>query len=205
VSDGGYTPGVSDPTSPTSEVPAPTVDVPGAGGDPTSRIDVPHRGPSRSQLPLVFIAVAAACFLVGIAVATTTRPAVLDTVLAEGDVGPDGGTIRFATGQLVFPAKAVDGELHVTVRRSTIDDRLRIRHDGRDIAIEPGELRAFRFEPAGVAFAEPVEITFRLPEDARNGSVFVIGSDGARPLEGTIDPARGTATVRVRDFSFEGS
>ena len=172
--------------------------------DATLELPVERQRPAlqHSQLVLVFIAVAAAGFLLGIASATTMRPQPVGAIVAEGDVGADGRTIRFDGGQVSFPKGSVAADLHVVIRRSTNTDRLRVSHEDRPIVIDPGKLFAYRFEPANAVFTKPVELTFRFPDEARNGTVFVRDGDSIRHLTGTIDPARGTATVLVRDFAF---
>ncbi len=170
----------------------------------TLEIPRPQRpGLQRSQLVLVFVAVAAASFLLGIVAATVTSPAPGEgAVVAEGDIDASGGTIRFPGGQLVFPTGAVDRGVHVVVRRSTIDERVRVADPRQPVVIDPGELFAYTFEPADVGFAGSVDITFRLPERARNATVFVQRDGAVDHLAGRVDPVRATATIRVRDFRF---
>ena len=93
-------------------------------------------------------------------------------------------------------------QTHLVVRRSRVPDRLRVLHEDDPIVIEPGKLFAYRFEPVDVVFAEPVAITFRLPDGARNATVFVRRGAEIDHLRGTVDPARGTATIEVRDLDF---
>jgi hypothetical protein len=184
----------------TSEVPRP-VDAPTS---PDITLPLPARPAALrpGQVALAFIAIAAASFLLGIAVATSGGRSSGERTVAESDVGPSGGTIRFDGGQLVFPQGAVSRTIHVVVSTSRVDERLRVEAEEQPIIVERGELVAYTFEPRDVTFREPVEITFRLPEDARNGTVFARRGDAIVLLTGTVDPERATATVRVTDFSF---
>lgn len=185
----------------TSELPAPRDAAPSP--DVTAPIPArPAHGLRASQIALVFVAVAAASFLVGIAIATVGDGSGDGDLLVSTDVGPRGRTIRFDGGQLTFPAGAVTTTTRVAVTSARVTDRLRVATDDDPLIIEPGELVAYGFEPTDVTFHEPVEVTFRLPEGARNGAVFVRRGDDIILLTGTIDPVRGTATTRVRDFRF---
>jgi hypothetical protein len=166
-------------------------------------------GTRPSQLALIFLAVGAACFLVGIAVASVTRPSAVDPVLQSQDVGPSGGTVRFEGGELRVPEGALSQAITVVVRRSVVDRRVRIDPGGGEetLVFEPGRLVAYGFEPAGVTFAKSVTITFRLPAGALNGTAFARRADTGSIvlLRGTVDGDRGTATTKVRDFGFRGT
>jgi hypothetical protein len=173
--------------------------------DPTTQLPAPPS--SRTpQLALIVIAVAAASFLLGIGVAALTHPAKSDgELLASREVGPSGGTIRFDGGQVRVPEGAVSQPVTIAVRRSTVDERVRVGIDDRDSkAFSPGTLVEYAFEPSDVSFGEPVELTFRLPAGARNGTVFARRGASVVLLTGTVDVDRATANIRVRDFRFEG-
>ncbi len=175
---------------------------------PTALIPVaPTRG--SSQIALAAIAVAAAGFLVGIAVASIgsiARDQPEGTVLADADIGPDGGTIRFDGGQLRIPEGALAESVKIVVRASSYDDRVTVDAAAdAPLVFEPGTLRAYLFEPADATFRQPAELTFRLPADARNGTVFAMIGSRIVLLEGTIDIDRETANISVRNFRFDAT
>jgi hypothetical protein len=156
-------------------------------------------------LALIFCAVAAGAFLVGIGLATATRTTSDETTVAAQTVGPAGGTVRFEGGDLRVPEGAVSEPTRFVVRRSLVRDRVRVRAEDDPIVVEPGRLVAYSFAPVNISFAEPVQITFRLPAGARNGSVFARTGNEIVLLAGTIDQAREAATVDVRDFKFDAA
>jgi hypothetical protein len=174
---------------------------------PTSRIDVPS-GRRASQLALIVLAVAAGGFLVGIATGSVVPRSDDDPALVSESVGPSGGVVRFDGGEIRVPSGALAEQHTIAVHRSVVDRRVRIEPGGKaeTIVFEPGRLVAYRFEPHDVTFSQPVQIAFRLPSGAENGTVFARGSRGGIVLlEGKIDADRGTATTVVRDFRFGGA
>lgn len=171
----------------------------------TEHIFVP-RPNAAARLALVAVAVAAASFLVGVGTASVTRPADGDPELAALDVGPSGGTIRFEGGEVRVPEGALADVVRIAVHRSVVERRVRIDAGKEEVVYDPDRLVAFRFLPVDVRFREPVEITFRLPRGAQNGTAFALRPDrSVRLLEGTLDADRGTATIEVSDFLFRGS
>ena len=104
-----------------------------------------------------------------------------------------------------FPPGAVERNVRVVVRRAPVTDRIRVATaENEPDVVQPGRLVAYSFEPADLTFAEPVRITFQLPEGARNAAVFARVGSTVVLLTGSIDPDDGTATAIVRDFRFEG-
>jgi hypothetical protein len=175
----------------------------------TSLIDVPASRRT-SQLALVVLAVAAGGFLLGIGTASIVPRPDDDGVppLVAQQVGPSGGIVRFDGGEVRVPSGALAGQRTIEVHRFVVDRRVRVDPGGKadPIVFAPGRLVAYRFEPEDVTFAEPVQIAFRLPAGAENGTVFARGSRGGIVLlEGKIDADRGTATTVVRDFRFGGA
>jgi hypothetical protein len=138
-------------------------------------------------------------------VATATRTSTDEVVAATETVGPDGGFIRFDGGDLRVPDGAVSEPLRFTVRRSIVTDRVRVRAEGEPIVVQPGQLAAYSFAPGNVTFEVPVELTFRLPPGVRNGTVFARKGNEIILLTGTVDQARGTATIELKDFRFDGA
>lgn len=172
---------------------------------PTDEFSKPPTSPPGrpAYLALIFCAVAAGAFLIGIGVATATRQASDESTVAAQTVGPAGGTVRFEGGDLRVPEGAVSEPTRLVVRRSLVRDRVRVRAEDDPIVMEPGRLFAYSFAPVDVTFAKPVQITFRLPSGARNGSAFARTGNEIILLAGTVDQARGTATIEVRDFRFD--
>ncbi len=161
---------------------------------------------SATYIALVFCVVAAAGFLVGIAVGATSRnpPRRVGDVVAQDRVGPSGGVIRFDAGQVEIPADAVHAPVRVVVRRSTFADRVRVAPArGTSQVYNAGALAAYSFEPADLAFLRDVRIVFRLPEGSRNGTIFARNGNAVVILGGVVDPDRQTTTVTVRDFRFD--
>jgi hypothetical protein len=184
------------------------------GSDPTTEVEhaaptdefskPPESPPGRPvYLALIFCAVAAGAFLIGIGLATATRTTSDESTVAAQTVGPAGGTVRFEGGELRVPEGAVSEPTRFVVRRSLVRDRVRVRADADPIVVEPGRLIAYSFAPVDITFTKKVRITFRLPSGARNGSAFARTGNEIVLLAGTIDQARETATVEVRDFKFD--
>lgn len=174
---------------------------------PTSRIDVPIQRRT-SQLALIVLAVAAGGFLVGIGTASVVPRTDDDPALVAQSVGPSGGIVRFDGGEVRIPSGALAEQRTISVHRSVVDRRVRIDPGGKadPIVFAPGRLVAYRFLPDDLTFAQPVQVAFRLPAGAENGTVFARGSRGGIVLlEGKIDADRGTATTVVRDFRFGGA
>jgi hypothetical protein len=173
---------------------------------PTTQFAAPI-GRATSQLALIFVAVAAASFLAGIGVASVSRPIPNDPTLAAQDVGPSGGTLRFEGGEIRIPEGALAEVVTVVVHRTVVDRRVTVdAGGGSPLVFEPGRLVAYRLEPSDVTFAKSVEIVFRLPAGASNGTIFTRRSDDRIVLlKGKIDANRGTATTKVGDFRFGGA
>lgn len=163
---------------------------PGTGthSAPTTPIRVTPRA---SAYALASVAVAAAAFLLGIAVATATRSIEREEVIARQSVGPSGGTVRFAGGQISVPDGALSEERTIVVSRTRVT------------AATGTQSYAYGFGPADLTFLAPVELTFRLPRGAGNAVVFVQEDGSVEPLPVRLDPGRGTATATVRDLRFE--
>jgi hypothetical protein len=168
--------------------PAPTTPI---GVTPDTPGRVTARAPRASAFALAFVAVAAASFLLGVGLATATHPAEEDVEIAHQRVGPSGGTVRFAGGEIHIPDGALSEELTIVVSRTR--------------AAGPTDTSSYtyRFGPADVTFLEPVELTFSLPHRALNAVVFVLEDGSVEPLPARLDADRGTATTAVRDFRFE--
>jgi hypothetical protein len=163
--------------------------------------------PGGASLGLIFLAVAAAAFLVGIAVASSMRTPQRGTVVASRSVGASGATVRFRGGELRIPRGALASREEITIRRAVFPNRVGIRlpNDSTAGVLDRGRLVAYSFEPGDLGFRKPVEIVFRLSGEEENGTIFV--SQGARTtvLGGDVDADRGTVTLEVRTFRFAAS
>lgn len=155
---------------------------------------------------LVFLLIAAAGLLFGIAIAAATRPGPPGNVIASATIGPDGGTVAFGSHGLVrVPDGAVNGPVRIEVRRLVVTDRLRVAPpDGPLYSFEPNQLVAYTFGPSTVTFAQPVTIVLPLNQTGRSGTAFVAADGRILFLPGKVDPKSGTVTITVNDFRFSG-
>ena len=172
--------------------------------EPTVTFDA-HTHVRPGYLALVFCAVAAAGFLIGIGVAAASRPkpATPGDVNVQQVIGPSGGTIRFDDGQLQIPQDALAQPTRIVIRRSSFTDRIRVLPPaGSPEVFDPGGLAAYAFEPTNVVFHRRVQIVFRLPAGDRNGTAFARSGSDIVILGGTVDPDRETVTISVDDFRF---
>jgi hypothetical protein len=124
---------------------------------------------------LVFVVIAAAGLVVGIAVAAVTRPGPPGSVIASATIGPDGGTVAFGSHGLVrVPDAAVTQPVRIEVRRLVVKERLRVAPpDGPLYNFEPNQLVAYTFGPTTVTFAQPVTIVLPLNATGRGGAALV--------------------------------
>lgn len=153
---------------------------------------------------LLFVTVAAAALLAGVALAAVVRSTPTGAVVARATVGPKGGTLLFdGKGILRIPAGALREPVPIVIRRSVVRERLRVRPpDGPLHVIDPNTLVAYTFEPADATFARPVAITLPLSQERRPGAVFASGNGTVIFLDGTVDADAGTITVEVVDLQF---
>jgi hypothetical protein len=184
-----------------------TADVPSIA-DPSHWETTPIPTRSGVVLPaglwLVFLLIAAAGLLVGIAVAAATRPGPPGTVIASATIGPDGGAVSFgAHGLIRVPDGTVTQPVRIVVRRVVVKDRLRVAPpDGPLYSFEPNQLVAYTFGPATVTFAQPVTIVLPLNATGRSGTAFVAADNRILFLPGKVDAKTGTVTITVNDFRF---
>jgi len=193
-----------DGTDETQQVTPPPTHVRLGDNVTTAAFDAPPQRVRPASIALVFCAVAAAGFLIGIAVAAGTRPAPppVGEITAQQVVGPSGGTIRFDDGQIQIPPDALAQPVRIVVRRSSFTDRVRVLPPaGSPEVFDPGGLSAYTFGPTSIDFRRPVQIVFRLPVAAGNGTVFA-RSNNIVILGGIVDADRQTVTVTVRNFRF---
>ena len=120
----------------------------------------------------------------------------------EGIVGPDGGTLASATGAIVIevPAGALDEDTPIAV--TPIDE-----------AVHPWAVpgTVYRFEPAGLAFNQPVTLTMRydpayVTASEPEAGIRLHRIDGEEwiELDSVVDPHQGTVSAQVNGFSRYG-
>jgi hypothetical protein len=171
---------------------------------PTAVFPSPADTPVRPRIvTLTFLAVAAAAFLIGIAIATTMRDASTGVVVASQRAAPSGGTIRFDGGELRIPAGALASPTRIVIRRTVVPDRVQVRPPRGPVQIfQPRELVAYIFEPADVDFLRPVTLMFRLRDQSGGGTAFARVGEATLLLGGVVDDERRTLSVEISDFRF---
>jgi hypothetical protein len=184
------------PTEETAEIPAPAAHT----------VEIPSPVPSRlhPSVALLFLAIAAASLLAGIGVGALTRPAREGVVVARARVGEGGAIIAFdAKGQLRIPAGALRDPVSIEIRRTVVNERLRINPPAGPLYVfEPRQLIAYTFEPRNVRFIRPVRIVLPLEKAERNGTAFSYVNGTVLFLGGRTNAERGTIAVEVFDFAF---
>lgn len=123
-------------------------------------------------------------------------------VVARALVGPDGGVITFdGAGKLTVPSGALPSPTAITIRRDTIDQRVRLGAEGdpNSVAYEPGELVVYAFEPPDLRFQQPV--TIELPRTGDASAVFVDARGSPRVVQGTA--SGNLVQVETTSFSFD--
>jgi hypothetical protein len=180
----------------TAEIPVPaerTVEIPSA---PLARLN-----PGVSWL---FLTIAAAAFLAGVGIGALVHPASPGAVVASATVGPSGGIVTFdRNAELRIPAGALAAPVHLTVRRTTIDEAVRVNPpDGPLYVFRPRTLAAYTFSPRSVTFARPATIVLPLADRKRNAAVFSYLEGSVLFLTGDVDPESGTVSIDTTDFRF---
>ena len=193
---------------------------PAADTEPTVEVEpTPVSSADTAQLPaaslvtfppglwLVFLLVAAAGLLVGIAVAAASRSGPRGAVVAEATIGSDGGTLSFGHhGLLRVPDGAVAHPTRVWVRQSVVPERLRIAPPtGPLYVFEPHRLVAYTFGPTDLTFQTPVSIVLPLDRTGMDGTAFVVSHNTAVFLGGNADAKAGTIALKVTDFRFQSA
>lgn len=123
------------------------------------------------------------------------------TSLAGDTVGPNGGTLTFAGGGVVFefPAGAVDHDLKITVTPATAEPTRASSIPGTE----------YVFGPEGTTFAKPVKVTIHyatLPSHVDPNLLAVAKGVGAQwqPYHSTTDTTAHTVTASIQGFSPYG-
>lgn len=171
---------------------------------PTTVLPPPEDSSPRSSIvALTFLAVAAAAFLVGIAVASTVREPPPGVVAASQRAGPSGATVRFDGGEIRIPPGALGTPTRIVVRRTVVSRRVRVRPPNGTVRVyDPGELVAYIFEPRELTFLRPVTLIYRLRTDSGGGVAFARVGEATLLLGGQYDTERNTLSVEISDFRF---
>lgn len=184
------------PAEETAEIPSPAAHT----------IEIPTPSPARlhPSVALLFLAVAAASLLAGIVIGALARPAPEGVVVARARVDASGAIIAFdAKGQLRIPAGAVRTPTTIEIRRTVVDERLRLNPTtGPLYVFEPRTKLAYSFEPRNIRFLRPVRIVLPLEKSERNGTAFSYVNGTVLFLGGRVDADRGTVAIEVLDFAF---
>jgi len=171
-----------------------------SGGPATELIAVPAR---RGYGWLIALVVAVA-IVAGAAIGYTQHRPSDRGVVARALVGPDGGTMRFdQVGTLTVPRGALSSPTAITIRRASIDKRVRLgaANDPRAREYAPGELVVYAFEPAGLRFQQPV--TIELPRNGNGSAVFVDADAGPQVIAGT--PDGNVVRITTTSFAFDAT
>ncbi len=166
----------------------------------TERIAVPERGRSLAS-GLIATIVVVALTVGGVVGYQKHRPSD-DDVIARALVGPGGGVVTFDhVGKLTVPTGALPSPTAITIRRDTIDQRVRLGAEGGPgtVTYEPGEIVVYAFEPADLRFQQPV--TIELPRTGNGSAVFVDARGAPRVIPAT--PAGNAVRISTTSFSFD--
>jgi hypothetical protein len=139
----------------------------------------------------------AALMILG-ATAFALRPAPAQgAVVAQGPIGPDGGSLSFDNGGKVqVPPGALKDTKEITVRRTYIDRSVTVG----STVYPPGTFPMYIFGPLGLTFGVPITIILPLPAGAIAGRIYIFRNGrliyiATRPNQGN------TVTITVTGFS----
>ncbi len=132
---------------------------------------------------------------------TSTTPTI-DPTTASADVGPEGGTIRHASGaELIVPPGALSAPAHLT-----LSGELSPRSDALHATVIGGAIEA---GPEGQTFLKPVELVLPIDPalvpaggDATHAQIFTAphGSSDFSAIDSHVDLA--SRTIRARTIHF---
>ena len=126
--------------------------------------------------------------------ASVSDTATITVNSAAAVLGTDGGTFQTPDGTvLAVPFGALDGDTELSVHSST---------DAAPAGIGASS-PVYVFEPDGMLFARPVQVTLPLPDGVSDATVYwsQLGGTDFEPVGGTIDAAARTITVTTAHFS----
>jgi hypothetical protein len=146
---------------------------------------------------LAWIASGVAALMIAGAAAFALRPAPAQgDVVAQGPIGPDGGSLSFDNGGKVqVPPGALKETREITVRRTYVNRRVTI---GSTI-YPPGTFPMYVFGPLGLTFGTPITIILPLPAGAIAGRIYIFRNGqliyiATRPNQGN------TVTITLTGF-----
>lgn len=176
------------------------------GHPPTEPLSQPATPSDRRRWEVTAGIVVVLALCAGLFAAFLTRPGEAGELVADVPIGPDGGTISFGhRAKIDIPAGAVDEPTRITVRRTTVDRRVRLRPPNQPPRVfPPGTLIVFVFGPIDIVFNVPVTITLPIPSVGVPGLVVILVSGDLRFAQGTVDVSNGTITIRTTNFQFTG-
>jgi hypothetical protein len=166
---------------------------------PTERIAYAEE---RNLSAWLIATVVVTALLIGGLVGYTQRKPSDANVVARALVSPDGGVVPFdGQGKLTVPRGALPTATAITIRRETVDHRVRLGPEGdpRSVVYEPGELVVYVFEPSTLRFQQPV--TIELPRQGNGSAVLVDTKTGARVIPGEV--VDGVVKIETTSFGFD--
>lgn len=195
---GSTDPSITDPSRPTPVTqPQPTQPTPAyqqVQPFPTEPVIPPVRqSPSQARI----LAITAVLALVVGVVAAFMWPASAGELVADGTVGPAGGSVPFSDGgKLEVPDGAVKQNQRFTVTKT--ENRKPARIGG--MLYPAGALPVYLFSPLTINFSRAVTVILPLPAGAVAGRIYVI-SDGRLTLIAVLPNEDGSVRISVIGFS----
>lgn len=152
--------------------------------------------PAASQWRIVAIA-AVLALVVGVVAAFAWPSASAGELVADGSVGPAGGSVPFSDGgKLEVPDGAVNQNQRFTVRKTANREPARIG----GMLYPEGSLPVYLFSPLTINFGRAVTVILPLPSGAVAGRIYVI-SDGRLTLIAVRPNEDGTVRISVIGFN----
>jgi len=140
--------------------------------------------------------VAALMVLGAAAFALRPAPAQGD-IVAQGPIGPSGGSLSFDNGGKVqVPPGALKETKQITVRRTYVDKSVTLG----STVFPPGTFPLYIFGPVGLVFGVPVTIILPLPAGAIAGRIYIF-RNGQLVYVGTRPNRGNTVTIVVTGFA----
>jgi hypothetical protein len=138
----------------------------------------------------------AALMILG-AAAFALRPAAAQgDIVAQGPIGPDGGSLSFDNGGKVqVPPGAVKETKQITVRRTYVNRSVTVG----STVYPPGTFPMYIFGPVGLTFGVPITIILPLPAGAIAGRIYVL-RNGRLILIATRPNRGNTVTITLTGF-----
>ncbi len=124
-------------------------------------------------------------------------PAGAGELVANAQVGPGGGNLRFSDGgEMQVPKGAVSSQQTIKVRKTTTREPARVG----SMVYPAGSLPVYLFDPLTLSFREPVILILPLPAGAVGARIYVI-RDGTLELIAVRPSEDGRVRLVVTGFS----